>query len=56
MQDSIRNLSDLVSQGKLKMMDDKAIASAMQQAMDFTHQTGRFKGRKGGFNTFADDL
>ena len=52
--DSIRNLSDLVSQGKLKMMDDKAIASAMQQAMDFTYQTGRFKGRKGAFNTFAD--
>jgi hypothetical protein len=50
----INNLSDLVSQGKLKMMDDKAIASAMQQAMDFTYQTGRFKGRKGGFNTFAD--
>tara|TARA_A100001011_G_scaffold397392_2_gene498205 strand:+ start:2166 stop:5606 length:3441 start_codon:yes stop_codon:yes gene_type:complete len=50
----INNLSDLVSQGKLKMMDDKAIASAMQQAMDFTYQTGRFKGREGGFNKFAD--
>lgn len=34
-------------------MDDKAIADAMSSALDFTYQTGRFRGRKGGFNKFV---
>ena len=37
----------------MKQMDDKAIASAMSQAMDFTYQTGKFLGKEGGFNRFA---
>ena len=49
----INNLSDLVSSGNMKLMDDKAIANAMSEAMDFTYQTGRFRGRKGGFNQVA---
>ena len=49
----INNLSDLVNSGGLKMMDDKSVAQAMNQAMDFTYQTGRFKGRGGGFNDAA---
>jgi len=50
---NINSLSDLVSTGQLKMVDDKAIANAMTEAMDFTYQTGRFRGRKGGFNQVA---
>ena len=50
---NINSLSDLVSTGQLKMIDDKAIANAMTEAMDFTYQTGRFRGRKGGFNQVA---
>ena len=49
----IKNLSDLVSTNQLRIMDDKAIADAMSSALDFTYQTGRFRGRKGGFNKFA---
>ena len=49
----INNLSDLVSKGKMKMMDDKSIAQAMTDAMDFTYQTGNFRGREGGFNKLA---
>ena len=49
----INNLSDLVNKGGLKLMDDKSIAEAMNQAMDFTYQTGRFRGRGGGFNDAA---
>ena len=50
---NINSLNDLVSTGQLKMIDDKAIATAMTEAMDFTYQTGRFRGRKGGFNQVA---
>ena len=35
------------------MVDDKALSDAMSQALDFTYQTGRFRGRKGGFNQLA---
>jgi len=49
----IKNLSDLVASGNMRMMDEKALAQGMEQAMDFTYQTGRFRGRKGGFNTLA---
>ena len=32
------------------MVDEMSIAKAMNQAMDFTYQTGNFRGREGGFN------
>jgi len=49
----IESLSDLVSSGNFRMVDDKALSDAMSQALDFTYQTGRFRGRKGGFNQLA---
>ena len=49
----IKNLKDLVASGNMRMVDEKALAQGMSHAMDFTYQTGRFRGRKGGFNTLA---
>lgn len=49
----INNLSDLVKTNNFKMVDDMSIAKAMNQAMDFTYQTGNFRGREGGFNKLA---
>jgi len=52
---SILNLSDLVSSGKFNgMLNDKVFGQAMEKALDFTYQTGRFKGKAGAFNTLAD--
>ena len=52
---SIFNLSDLISSGKFNgMINDKAMASAMEKALDFTYQTGRFKGKEGIFNDGAN--
>ena len=50
----INGLSDLVSSGNFRMMDDKALAGAMEKALDFTYQTGKFRGKKGVFNSAAD--
>ena len=52
--DKINNLSDLVSQGKFRLLDDKALAMSMEKALDFTYQTGKFRGKKGVFNSMAD--
>ena len=49
----INSLNDLVKTNNFKMVDDKAIAKAMTDAMDFTYQTGNFRGREGGFNKLA---
>jgi len=54
-ENSILNLSDLVSSGKFNgMLNDKVFASSMETALDFTYQTGKFKGKAGAFNTLAD--
>jgi len=50
----INGLSDLVSSGNFKLMDDKALAGAMEKALDFTYQTGKFRGKSGIFNSAAD--
>ena len=50
----IKGLDDLLKREKFGFIGDKAIARAMDEALDFTYQTGRFKGREGGFNVFAD--
>jgi len=50
----INGLSDLVSSGNFRMMDDKALAGAMEKALDFTYQTGKFRGKQGVFNSAAD--
>ena len=51
---NINGLDDLLKREKFGFIGDKAIARAMDEALDFTYQTGRFKGREGGFNVFAD--
>lgn len=40
--------------GKFSLIDDKAIGSAMEKAIDFTYQTGKFKERRGWMNSFFD--
>jgi uncharacterized protein YcfJ len=49
----INGLSDLVSSGNFKIMDDKALSGAMEKALDFTYQTGKFRGKEGIFNSAA---
>ena len=49
----INGLSDLVSSGNFKIMDDKALSGAMEKALDFTYQTGKYRGKKGLFNSAA---
>ena len=50
----IRGLDDFLKKRKFSSLDNKIIARAMDEALDFTYQTGRFKGREGFFNSFAD--
>ena len=52
--ENINGLSDLISQNKFRLMDDKALAMSMEKALDFTYQTGKFRGKKGIFNSAAD--
>ena len=49
----IKGLSDLVASGNFKIMDDKALSGAMEKALDFTYQTGKFRGKEGVFNSAA---
>ena len=50
----INGLDDFLKKRKFNSLDNKIIARAMDEALDFTYQTGRFKGREGFFNSFAD--
>ena len=50
----INGLDDFLKKRKFSSLDNKMIARAMDEALDFTYQTGRFKGREGFFNSFAD--
>jgi hypothetical protein len=47
-------LDGVLRKGRFGDIDEKIIASAMEKALDFTYQTGRFKGKEGLFNTAAD--
>lgn len=40
--------------GMFSQIDDKAIGNAMEEALSFTYQTGKFQGKSGNFNKFAD--
>ena len=52
---SILSLEDLlIRDKKMTMLDDKIISTAMEKALDFTYQTGKFAGKEGQFNLFAD--
>lgn len=50
----IDSLDKALRTGNFKAIDDKVFSNAMDEAFDFTYQTGGFRGREGGFNTFAD--
>ena len=50
----VTDLKDLIlKKKKLTMLDDKSIATAMEKALDFTYQTGKFRGKEGQFNQLA---
>jgi len=40
--------------GKFSQLDDRAIGSAMEKALESTYQLGQFNKKKGGFNEFAN--
>ena len=46
-------LNDVLKAGKFSTISDKLIGEGMEKALDFTYQTGRFKGKEGVFNTAA---
>lgn len=50
----ISNLNDVITTGNLNKVDDIEFAQAMEEAFDFTYQTGNFRSREGGFNQAAD--
>lgn len=52
----IKSLDQALRTGNFKLIDDSVFANAMDEAFEFTYQTGKFKGRKGGFNTFANGV
>lgn len=46
-------LNGILKKGRFTDLDDKLIGQAMEKALDFTYQTGRFKGKEGAFNSAA---
>jgi hypothetical protein len=49
-----RNLMSVLKEGQFDSIPSETIADAMEKALDFTYQTGKFQGKEGFFNTFAD--
>jgi len=47
------SLNEVLKKGRFTDIDDKLIGQAMEKALDFTYQTGRFKGKEGAFNSAA---
>jgi len=47
-------LNGVLKKGRFGDIDEKIIGDAMEKALDFTYQTGRFKGKEGTFNDVAD--
>jgi len=48
------SLNKTITTGNFKRIEAKTLANAMDEAFDFTYQTGAFRGREGGFNAAAD--
>lgn len=46
-------LNGILKQGRFTSIDQRVIAKGMEEALDFTYQTGRFKGKEGVFNSAA---
>ncbi len=51
---TINSLNDALKTGNFRQIDDTYFAKAMEEAFDFTYQTGGFNNREGGFNVLAD--
>jgi len=49
-----KTLNDVLKTGKFADVDESLIAKGMEEAIDFTYQTGRFQGKEGAFNSVAD--
>lgn len=49
-----RSLKEVLKENQLDSIPKETIADAMEKALDFTYQTGKFKGKEGVFNEFAD--
>jgi len=47
-------LNGVLKAGRFMDIPEEVIAKGMNQALDFTYQTGKFKGREGVFNDVAD--
>ena len=50
-----RNLKSVLLENQLDSIPKETIADAMEKALDFTYQTGKFRGKEGFFNTFIAD-
>ena len=46
-------LNGVLKSGRFAEIDPKVIAEGMEKALDFTYQTGKFKGKEGAFNQAA---
>jgi len=49
-----KRLADVLREGNFGQIPTGNLKDSMDAALDFTYQTGKFKGKEGGFNTFAD--
>ena len=47
-------LNGVLKKGRFGDVDEDLIAKGMEEAIDFTYQTGRFQGKEGAFNSVAD--
>ena len=46
-------LSDFLKTGRFGDLDERIIGNAMEEALDFTYQTSKFRGKEGVFNSAA---
>ena len=51
---TINNLNEALKTGNFRAIEDDYFSKAMEEAFDFTYQTGGFQNREGGFNVLAD--
>jgi hypothetical protein len=49
-----RSLKSVLQENQFDSIPKETIADAMEKALDFTYQTGKFKGKEGFFNEFSD--
>ena len=49
-----KTLRSILREGDFKSIDDRLVANAMESALDFTYQQGKFHRKEGAFNSFAN--